>query len=978
MNYIEQRLCTITEDNKEGRRYYNQWELAKDYMPKVLQSISQYFPHYSLHDETHSESILNNIVKILGEEKINRMSVVDLWLLLTSAYYHDTGMYISAEDKNKILCPDSEFLKYLAKKQANVSSPMYEYACLFSIKEQKIFYKNEQLTSQNIDALRFLIADYFRSHHAERSAERTGFDLSLNLPGNPIPQRIIKLLGKICRAHTQNQSEVLKLPKVESSGCGTENCHPLYIACLLRLGDLLDIDTNRVSEVLLSTLPGIPADSVDYLATNRDITHIHIDQSVIEMTASCKKYEVASLVDKWFEMIKSEVSFQSKNWHLIVPDASFGALPSTGRMIVELEGYDNFSLDEKPQFKIDDDRAIEMLQGAGLYDSHSQCIRELLQNAVDATYLRTFKEHREIQSVEEFQEICAKDDYRIEVIVKKKKIEGDYVYWQVKITDHGIGIAKDELKYLSCTGSSSQNEAKQKIIASMPAWMRPSGTFGIGFQSVFLITDKVKMETRRWGREDTLELELYNPTGKEKGNILLKTVKDEDRPFGTTICFEVKRHIKPEWNYEKGKECPDIYVDRDYWYNETSRSILERIIDFSRFSPVKIQLNDRDMEGEESNHFDFYDEGTGLQVKLARKDEFSKLFFKNQEIRSFSINLPFLDFCINILCGDAKDILTLNRNEVMEEYRIKLRKDILISTYHYLIKEFDQLPDDDDYDGKGNSTKQLAAAFIDEMISHTSFKTTIEDQKLKEYWEKIKIKSDDNNAQNKTIGELLNSEKTEYIDIVTEIKHISFVVEYKTIVSFCDNTNEVLFRGMSSIFLLRKAHNYFKGIQFNAKGIRISKETTTHFIKEDDDTRKRLIEDVYSLKDRSRVSIGTDNLQAVYDDSSGLSFLYPNRSLYSRENMPCNEKYDALRINSDWYEPTFYGYNFDVPVMLCPYLHTPDDKLKFLVDDELINYVYEHRYHQEVTKEQIKETYDMFHEDFKKVEERLSREDKLI
>lgn len=94
--------------------------------------------------------------------------------------------------------------------------------------------------------------------------------------------------------------------------------------------------------------------------------------------------------------------------------------------------------------------------------------------------------------------------------------------------------------------------------------------------------------------------------------------------------------------------------------------------------------------------------------------------------------------------------------------------------------------------------------------------------------------------------------------------------------------------------------------------------------------------------------------------------------------MPCNEKYDALRINSDWYEPTFYGYNFDVPVMLCPYLHTPDDKLKFLVDDELINYVYEHRYHQEVTKEQIKETYDMFHEDFKKVEERLSREDKLI
>ena len=965
MNYIEERLCYITENNKEGRRYYNQWELAKDYMPKVLQSISQYFPHYSLHDETHSESILNNIVKILGKDKVDRMSVVDLWLLLTSAYYHDTGMYISAEDKNKILCPSSKFVEYLAKKQENVSSPMYEFACLFSIKEQKIYYKDELLTAQNIDALRFLIADYFRNYHAERSAEKMDFDLSLNLPGNPIPQRIIKLLGKICKAHTQNQSEVLKLPKVESSGCGTENCHPLYIACLLRLGDLLDIDTNRVSEVLLSTLPSIPADSVDYLATNRDITHIHIDQSVIEMTASCIKYEVASLVDKWFEMIKSEVSFQSKNWHLIVPDASFGALPSTGRMIVELDGYDNFSLDEKPQFKIDDHRAIEMLQGAGIYSRPSQCIRELLQNAVDATYLRIFKDHREIKTIEEFQEICAKDDYRIKVDVKKEKVEGDYVYWQVTITDQGIGIAKDELKYLSCTGSSRQNEAKQKIVESMPTWMRPSGTFGIGFQSVFLITDKVKMTTRRWGREDTLELELFNPTGKEKGNILLKTVKDEDRPFGTTICFEVKRHITPEWNYEKGKECPDIYIDRDYWYNETSDDLFKEIRNFSSFSLVKIQLklNDEslylDTEDEISNHFDFFDEETGLQVKLNPKPLFykgsSRLYFKNQRVSDFSIDFPFLGFDINILCCDAKDILTLNRNGVREGYEIKLRNDILISTYKYLIKEFDELPNDD---REINSTKQLAAALIDEMISHKGFQQTIEGQTLQEYWEKLMIdiwiEDDDHIIRRKTISELLNLGRKEHVDVD--------IVGNKII--YYDNSHYFIVRGFGQlglpVFLLRKAHDFLKGIQFSEKGIRISKEPTKQFIKEDDNSRINLLEQILKVHRTS---------EAMYD-SFGLSFLYPSRRLYSRENMPCNEKYDALRINSDWYEPIFYGYNFDVPVMLCPYLRTPDE-LKFYVDDKLIDYVYEHRYHSDVTKEQIKEVYELFHEDFKEAEIKL-------
>lgn len=359
------------------------------------------------------------------------------------------------------------------------------------------------------------------------------------------------------------------------------------------------------------------------------------------------------------------------------------------------------------------------------------------------------------------------------------------------------------------------------------------------------------------------------------------------------------------------------------------------------------------MKGEKSNHFEFYDEETGLQVKLKGGN---RLFFKNQKVGEFSIDLPFLDFCVNILCGDAKDILTLSRNKVREEYEIKLRNDILISTYKYIIQEFDHLPDDDEYDMVGNSTKQLAAAFIDEVINHTGFQQIIEDKKLQEYWKKLKIRYNDDDEQKKTIGELLNSEKTEYIDC----NHNPYAFRDLAI-SFHDNPTEVFqIRGGSlATFLLRKAHHFFKGIQFNAKGTRISNNTIKQYIKEDGVTRYLFLNEVcYRRYDRPH---------AVYG-SYGLSFLYPKRILYSRENMPCNEKYDALRINSDWYEPTFYGFNFNVPVMLCPYIRTPDNNLKFLVDDQLIDYVYEHRYHPDVTKEKIKEIYDIFHQDFKKAE----------
>ena len=43
------------------------------------------------------------------------------------------------------------------------------------------------------------------------------------------------------------------------------------------------------------------------------------------------------------------------------------------------------------------------------------------------------------------------------------------------------------------------------------------------------------MRTRKWGSEYVIDLELYNPAGNEKGNILKKTYKDNSVSFGTTI-----------------------------------------------------------------------------------------------------------------------------------------------------------------------------------------------------------------------------------------------------------------------------------------------------------------------------------------------------------------------------------------------------------------------------------------------------------
>ena len=74
----------------------------------------------------------------------------------------------------------------------------------------------------------------------------------------------------------------------------------------------------------------------------------------------------------------------------------------------------------------------------------------------------------------------------------EKRIAEDKAECYLKIEDQGLGMSKEDLKYLFNTGSSYMNKSKREIIEKMEDYMRPSGIFGIGFQSVFLIADSME------------------------------------------------------------------------------------------------------------------------------------------------------------------------------------------------------------------------------------------------------------------------------------------------------------------------------------------------------------------------------------------------------------------------------------------------------------------------------------------------------
>ena len=105
---------------------------------------------------------------------------------------------------------------------------------------------------------------------------------------------------------------------------------------------------------------------------------------------------------------------------------------------------------------------------------------------------------------------------------------------------------------------------------------------------------------------------------------------------------------------------------------------------------------------------------------------------------------------------------------------------------------------------------------------------------------------------------------------------------------------------------------------------------------------------------------------------------YKNREWYARGHMPCQKQYHSLAVKQDEYGADYIGYfPYIGKIMVCPYTvinnSSNHKKLKInLEDNELYQYVYEHRADETITLEEIRSVYKQFYEDTKKIIEEIN------
>lgn len=70
---IENQLEKIATENIEYKELWSTWNLNKETLKAILHSIAKDYPHFSLHDNSHSDNIILNIERFLGNENIEKL-----------------------------------------------------------------------------------------------------------------------------------------------------------------------------------------------------------------------------------------------------------------------------------------------------------------------------------------------------------------------------------------------------------------------------------------------------------------------------------------------------------------------------------------------------------------------------------------------------------------------------------------------------------------------------------------------------------------------------------------------------------------------------------------------------------------------------------------------------------------------------------------------------------------------------------------
>lgn len=574
-NYsLEKHLEALCAVDADYALLLDAWRLNKKNLPNALSTIASYFPNYSRHDDSHSMTLLDNIQRLLGRDRVERLGPTDTFLILMGGLTHDLGMYMSYTFLEEEW--DKPGMVDLLKTYAASADKQIAAAANLLLKHRhcpKEPTKNFKWALELRNAVTLIIAQQMRGGHGDRSKDYLNRkdDLFAKMAHDfycdAFPKRYLSLLADVAHLHGADFKELMSLLPLEDDGLRGDKVHPRFIACMIRLGDLLDVDSNRFNSFTMATLKEVPESSMAHFDKHQSVKHLLISPNGIEAELDCPTDASYRVARELFDMLETEVEKQSQNWNRIAPD-DLGGLPPvlhSDKINIYYKGTKTRPELRNLRFDISSKRTFEMLKGGAIYENPGRVfIREIVQNALDATKLQIWKDmdyyfpyhltnpERDIKSGADIKFVSdvPQSIYNRYPINLKVEYDKEKQVVRVICEDWGTGISEESLiRMTSQVGASRKADQNyESMVNEMPYFLQPTAAFGLGLQTVFYVANEFTVDTHYPGEPTRRIVFRSSVDGSfcsiEEENIDFKRLIEipdqrKDVAHGTTVTIEI-------------------------------------------------------------------------------------------------------------------------------------------------------------------------------------------------------------------------------------------------------------------------------------------------------------------------------------------------------------------------------------------------------------------------------------------------------
>lgn len=517
----------VGSDDTIGKQLAANLIMMCDTASRRMKTFPSFHPQYTLHDEVHLLRVTEIMAMILSEEGLNILNPVEITLLILSAFYHDQGMIID-DEKFKELQGNDKFK--LFKENWIVGHPN------FSDIEKRINDDNfsaeekERCIKAYSELKKALLTDYIRINHGENSRNYICNQFKDDSLWVVNGVNIYKYVGKLCKSHNEDSININEKNGFRvDENIATYKVNMKFLAIILRLADILDFDGDRTPDSIYKTINFSSNVSLIEWEKHRSVRGWEINKDLIRYTMECEHpiYQRAALqfmdwIDE--ELMKShsiinEFPTYVQKYRLNVPTCVDRS---------RIEAKEDYYIYHDLEFTLSRDEITKLLMMEDLYESSSICIRELLQNSLDALRHRKCIFKRDIGM-----------DWNNGKVQFKHEID-EHNREVVTCIDNGIGMDEEIItKFLTKVGRSYYKSPEflkdREALASSGIDFNPCSQFGIGFMSCFMLGDIIIIKTRRdygynIGQGKPLVVEINGLNG-----IVVIRKGEDNQEIGTTI-----------------------------------------------------------------------------------------------------------------------------------------------------------------------------------------------------------------------------------------------------------------------------------------------------------------------------------------------------------------------------------------------------------------------------------------------------------